>query len=174
MVREREPKSFGHVSGLEHECGIFDLREIHDPGVVPEIHVTKFRVLLDAKSAKHQRVGMPREIVGEIEGAKLGFGHRREYIGARKKLITVIAADTQEVFALTQSIEMAACATVGIAKEHGLALDSTLGQYSLNLADDLVWPIVEGCRQPSPIDVDPKLVDDSTELSRQRAAADDQ
>ena len=68
---------------------------------------------------------------------------------------------------------MPAGAAVGIAEEYPLAIDATLGEHAFDLANDLVWSIVEWGRQPGPIDIETKLVYDSTKLSRQRAAADD-
>ena len=69
LVGEAEP--LGRGARLRRRFRIVELRQMHDAPIGAEIVVAQLREAVEAEAPDHQRVEMPGEEVGEVEGSGL-------------------------------------------------------------------------------------------------------
>ena len=66
-----EPEPVGSGARAAAEILVVGLREIEHPPVVAEVLLEESGMTIEAQAADHDRIEVPREEVGEVEGRRL-------------------------------------------------------------------------------------------------------
>ena len=78
VVIELEPEHRGGTTRAGDHLGVVGLREQDQPPVVPEVLVAQLGMAVEAEPGDDERVEVLGEVVGQVEGPRLGVGERRE------------------------------------------------------------------------------------------------
>ena len=102
---ELEPQALGRGASRRAERPVAGLGEVHQPPVVPEVHRLELGAPVDAEPFEDQPVEVPREVVGEVEGARLRLVQGRERPAAGEELVAVGARDALRAFLREDRVE---------------------------------------------------------------------
>ena len=118
-----EPEPLGRRLRLGRRLGIVDLREMDDAAVAAEIVVAQLGKAVEAEPLEDERVEMAGEEVGQIEGAELLLGERREDLLAGVEGIAMRAGDASHPFFGEDAVELAAGAAVAVEAQDFVVLE---------------------------------------------------
>src|SRR5579872_4476948 len=171
---ERETKPLGRRFRLLGQFLIVELREIDQPSIVPEIIIAQLRKAIEAETFDHQPVEMAGQEIGEKESPGLFLHHGREIRSAREEFITMRAGDPLDPLAFEDAVEFAAGAAIAIEAENIVVLFAILGDLALHFARYAFGAIVQFGGKTSHVDMAERAALKVHNLTRQRAAGDDQ
>jgi hypothetical protein len=146
-----------------------------EAGVVLEVEVSELGVAVDTEPFDDQRLELPGQKIGEIEGARCSIGQSLKAILAGKRGIAVGAQEALHPFLLEHPIEGAAGAAIGVGD-----VDSGMGGAGLvngtaHRVCDQCRPVVQGRGQAAQIEmVETVRLDQGDDLPGEGATGDDQ
>lgn len=171
---EGEAEAPGGRLGLGGQRRIVALGQIDEPSVVAEIERLELRVAVEAEALDDQRLELPGQKVGEVEGAGLGQGQAGKAFLPGEGRIAMRAGQARHPLLLEHPVESTAGATIGIGDDHpgmGLARRVDGGGYRLG---DLLRSVVQGRRQAAQVEMrQPVGLDDGDDLASEGAAGND-
>jgi hypothetical protein len=146
-----------------------------EAGVVLEVDVTQLGVAVQPEAFDDQRLELPGQKIGEIEGARCRIGEILKAILAGERGIAVGAREALHPFLLEHPIERAAGAAIGVGD-----VDSGMGGAGLldgtaHRVCDQRRPVVQGGGQTAQIEmVQAVRLDEGNDLPGEGATGDDQ
>jgi len=140
-----------------------------------EIDRLQFRVPVEAEAADHQRLELPGEKIGEIEGAGVRLGQRRECGSTGEGRIAMRPRQPLDPFRLQHRIESPAGAAIGIGHiDPGINRAGFVDRVADRPGDQL-GPVVQGRRQTAQFDMREAIgLDEGHDLPGKRPTSDDQ
>ncbi len=170
-----QPEPLCRRPGLGVERRIVALRQMDEPLVVAEIDRQQLGMPIETEPADHQRLELPGEEIGEIEGAGLGLGQCREARLAGEGGIAMRAGQPLDRLLGEHRIERPAGAAIGIGHIDPVMRRPGRPYRVPHRTGDQRRPVVQGRRQTAQVDRrQPIRLDDGDDLAGQRAAGDDE
>ena len=98
---------------------------------------------VEPEAADHERVEVPREEVGQVEGRGLGVVELLPGVVAGEEAVAVRAGQPLDAVPLEHRVELAAGAAVGVRDEHALVAARELVQLRVDRGRDQLRAGVE-------------------------------
>jgi hypothetical protein len=146
-----------------------------EAGVVLEVDVTELGVAVQPEAFDDQRLELPGQKVGEIEGARCRIGQSLKAILAGERGIAVGAQEALHPFLLEHPIEGAAGAAIGVGDVDPGMGGAGLVDGTAHRVCDQRRPVVQGGGQAAQIEmVETVRLDEGDDLPGEGATGDDQ
>jgi hypothetical protein len=146
-----------------------------EAGVVLEVEVSELGVAVQPEAFHDQRLELPGQEVGEIEGARRRIGQALKAILAGERCIAVGAREALNPFLLEHLIEGAAGAAIGVGDEDPGMGGAGLVNGTAHRVCDQCRPVVQGGGQAAQVEmVETVRLDQGDDLPGEGATGDDQ
>ena len=140
-----------------------------------EIDGQQIGMPIEAEPLDHQRLELPGEKIGEVEGAGSGLGQRGEALLAGEGRIAVWPGKSFDRLRLEHRIERPTRAAIGVGDVDPVMRGPGFSDGVPNGASDPLRPVVQGRRQAAQIEMREAIrLDDGDDLPGERPTSDDQ
>jgi len=163
------------ASGHREEVRVVGLGEVDDAPVIAEVLLLELRVAVDPEPADDERVEVPREEIGEVEGRRLGVVHLLPSGIPGEEAVAVGTGKALDAMNIEHVVERAPGAAVGVRHEDALVPAGELTQLLVDGRRDQLRPRVELRGEASNRHVPPAVEPDHGQhLARDRSAGENQ
>ena len=170
-ARIGEAEALGGGARPESRLRIVELGQMDDPPVGAEIAVAQVREAVEAEALDDQRIEMPGEEVGEIEGAGLLLGERGEHVLAGEEGVAMGAGDAGHALLVEHAIEFAAGPAVAVEAQDLVVGGAIRADRRAHRLWDSLGPVVQARRQAGDVD---RIEAERQRFARQGPAGDNQ
>src|SRR5262245_57035840 len=161
LVLEPEPLCGSACSRTQ--IAVLRLCEVQKTAVVPEVLLEQLGVPVETEPADDDRVEVPRQEVGEVEGRRLGIVELLPGGVPGQKPVAVRAGEPLDAVPLEHLVELASGSAVGVGDEHASIPAAQLAELRVHSGGDLLRARVQLRRQAADRDVRPAVQADDRE-----------